>query len=201
MTPAVPTCVVTTGACSASVSAWDTSKVDCVIVLNAGAYSSTDVKYDTNQQFTQAGLKVVWVYNGQFSCSNDFTVSVCQDTSMTLNSASNQPDVFEDFATTTGGWKTSTTTELVTFTAGTCPGSPSLPTCVVTQDATCSATPTIWDNSKVKCTVAAGASYTSTSLDYNADSAYEVTNLNIAWIKIGASTTFLCSTMFDVRVC
>jgi len=49
MTPAVPTCVVTTGACSASSTAWDTSKVDCAIILNSGAYSSTDIKYDTNQ--------------------------------------------------------------------------------------------------------------------------------------------------------
>jgi len=48
MTPAVPTCVVTTGACSASAIAWDTSKVDCTINLNTGAYSSSDVKYDTN---------------------------------------------------------------------------------------------------------------------------------------------------------
>jgi len=71
-------------------------------------------------------------------------------------------------------------TETISFTGGTCPLS-SLPTCKLTTDATCSATPTTYDNSKVRCTVTPGASYSSTTLEYNADSEYEVTNLKVSW--------------------
>jgi hypothetical protein len=118
---------------------------------------------------------------------------------MVLDSNNNQPDVFHDFATTSGGWNTEAVTETLSF-AGGCSQDNPVPTCVVTADATCSATPNQYDITRVDCQVTSGPSYT-TTLKFQSNTAFEATGLKIAWIYSGRQTQHLCSTDFSVFVC
>lgn len=116
------------------------------------------------------------------ACSSRFDYEVCPGvTTMNIDSTNNQPDVFEDFATTAGGWSAATaTTEIISFTAACASVLAGLPTCVVT-DGACSVGATNWDVTKVRCTVAQTATYTQTTIEWNMDSEYENSNLKVAW--------------------
>jgi hypothetical protein len=76
----VPTCFVSTDACSASATDWDSTKTKVKCTVNSNpAYQSTTLDYDTSSEFEVQNLRIVWVYNGQVKCSNTFNVQVCRD--------------------------------------------------------------------------------------------------------------------------
>jgi len=78
---------------------------------------------------------------------------------MDLNSATNEPDINHDFATTSGGWNQVTTSEIISFVGG-CSTDVNVPTsCVVTTDATCTSSSTNWDENKVKCQISSNPAY------------------------------------------
>jgi hypothetical protein len=102
---------------------------------------------------------------------------------MAIDSSSPEPDKFTDFATATPGWESSFTSETISFSGG-CSNAVPNPSCVVTTDA-CSASVTASHTSKVKCVITPGATYTTTSFEYDKSSEYEITGLKIAWIYNG----------------
>ena len=140
--------VTSSATCDAAATAYDATKIDCAIIDSAGTYDRTEINVYTTSEFESTPLFLLWHYEGVYRCSTDFNVQVCGDPVMSL-AGSLQGDELQPYSST-GSLMTTSLLPSVSFSGG-CSNITPAPTCVVTQDTTCSATPVAFDSSLISC--------------------------------------------------